>query len=73
LREADVDPIDCHETVVEDIAYLMTVKVNFWWSEAAGAGSVRMGVEKIKANHATKVTLSAGKTKFLKVNGAVIF
>jgi hypothetical protein len=55
LQDAEVDPINCHETVVEDIAFLSTVKVDLWWLEVAGAGGpVRTGVEKIKAIHATK-------------------
>ncbi len=47
LRDVEVNPIDCHETVIENITFLLTVRVNLWWSEAAGARGVRMGVEKI--------------------------
>ncbi len=73
LLDAEVDPIDCHETAVEDIAFLLTVEVDLWCLEAAGTGCVRTGVEKIKAIHATKVMLKEGKSKVLKVNGAAIF
>jgi hypothetical protein len=73
LWEAEVDPIDCHETVIEDIVFLLTIKVDLWWSEAGETVGVRAGVEKIKAICATKVTLRAGKSRVLKVNGSVIF
>jgi hypothetical protein len=67
------DPIDCHETVVENIAFLSTVKVDLWWSKAVGVGGVRSDVEKIKTIHIAKVALRAGRSKVLKVIGAVIF
>ncbi len=44
--DAAVNPINSHETVIENIALLLTVKVDLWWSEAAGAGDVRTGVKK---------------------------
>jgi hypothetical protein len=46
LQEVEIDPICCHETVIENIAFLLTIKVDLWWSEAAGAEGVRTGVEK---------------------------
>jgi hypothetical protein len=71
LWEAEVNPIGC--TVVEDIAFLLTVKVNLWWSEAWGVGGVRTDSEKIKAIYIRKVKLRAWRSKVVKLNIAVIF
>ena len=38
LGDTEVSPIDCHETVVEDIPHFLTVKVDLWLTVRWGGG-----------------------------------
>jgi hypothetical protein len=64
LQDAEANPNDCHETVLEETAFLLTVKVNLWWSEVAGAGGGEDWCEKNKGNSHSKSPLMATKLKF---------
>jgi hypothetical protein len=66
-------PLTVMRQLLRTIAFHLTVKVDLCWLEVAKAGAVRMGVDKVKAIPAPKVMLRAGKSKVLKINGAVIF
>ena len=33
LWNVEVCPINCHETVIEDVIFFLTIEVNLWWHE----------------------------------------
>ncbi len=52
LGDTEVSPIDCHETVVEDISLFLTVEVDLWFRVRRGGRGCEVGYEK-KCNFLT--------------------